>query len=1213
MNKTQITGVAARKDLCRDDSYVSPSWCGSFPVCATEFFQEEELEMERTKFQQFCALFLALTFLIPFGIIGVAASEEGSSSVTDKTIADVREQLNAISYEEYIAEHGEVPRGAKPIVIKGVDYNKDDTNAAVKVDTYDGVEALYFPDSGTVVWDVDFDTTAKYSVLVRYYPVEGKTTSIQRIFRIDGKIPFAESRYITMPKVWRNVYEDGEILLGKKDSAEEYLAAAKSIGIEARAETREDGTYIIYSMPDYWTVDISKLVDEKLIRFFRIDIDNNELRNPMVQSPVWCDLELKDIDGFYAESFEFAFTAGKHQISLEAVSEAVAIESITLIPHKSPISYDEYLAKYAGESKGSGKIKIEAEFPSASSTQTVYPIEDRVSAATSPTDVNRMVLNTIGGDKWQTSGQYLEYKFKTDASGMYNIVLRFKQSVLDGIFTSRVLYIYSEGLNEGDKGYYNGIPFTEATELLFNYSTEWQATSLRYAIKGVDKDGNEVTEYRDVEFYFEEGVTYTIRFEVALGAMGDVVRRLSDSLDKINNDYLSILKLTGANPDPYRDYGFYRIMPDTIIDLNVQAKKLQSIADQLSKMAGIKSASVGTLEKIVWLLDRMYREESEIARNLSQLKTYLGTLGTLLSDAKTQPLQLDYILVQPAGDPLPKAKANFFESFIHEISSFFVSFFRNYNRMGATVSEDELEDALEVWMTTGRDQSQVVRNLINNDFTPNFGHPVNLKLVAGNTLLPSILAKSGPDVFIGLGEDNVINYAIRGALLNIENYEGFYDIALNEETRQFNEAAMMVLGIEDADGVKHYYGLPEDQKFPMMFVRTDILADLDIDIPKTWDDILEAVPVLQANNMQVGLSTDYKIFLYQMGSTLFADDGMRINLDSNTALDSFQMMCNMFTMYSFPYKYDFANRFRTGEMPIGIASYTDTYNKLVVYATEIRGLWQFVPLPGIVDANGKINNVSVSTVSAIVMITGCENEEAAWDFMKWHTGEECQSNYANEMVAILGDSAKHSTANIKAMKSLPWTTEEFRNVELQFNNLASIPNYPGSYIIGRYTQFAFLDAYNTKKRKEPTAELLSYIKIINTEISKKRKEFGLETLEIGQTKASKRMGQVNDLLASITSSSDYNSSYDVLITSIKQALRSEEAAAMLVAASNVRELVSKLDPSGSTVQNEIAAIKAREGCYTYDVYKYASDIATRFYFVAQFLEDAGNAINSYVD
>jgi ABC-type glycerol-3-phosphate transport system substrate-binding protein len=1181
--------------------------------------------MERTKFTKLCAFLLALSFLIPGGMVAAAADDTDSSSVTDKTIDDVREQLSAISYDEYSSKYANVGRAEREIVINGVDYDKENTTAAVYADTYDGVEALYTPDTGTVSWKVSIPETAKYSMIVEFYPVVAKSTSVQRVLRIDGRIPFAESRYITISKNWKNEYHEGEIKVGKNENPDDYLAAASAAGITAKAEAREDGTYILYSFPEYWTAESSKLVDENIIRYFRLDIDRNEIRNTMYQQPKWSALEMRDIDGFYPESFEFVFTAGEHQISLEAVNEPLAIKAIRLVPHEDLVPYEEYRSRYANEPYGTDKIKIEGEYTSAISSQTIYPVEDRAGAINSPTDTSRTVLNTIGGDKWQTSGQWVEYSFRPSTDGIYRVVFRFRQNILDGIFTSRAMYIYSEGLQEGEKGYYNGIPFKEAAELVFNYSTDWQTGSLQYPIKIEDEEGTLKTEYRDIELYFKGGVTYTVRFQVTLGAIGRIVRQLNESLLSINNDYLSILKLTGANPDPYRDYGFYRIMPDTIIDLKVQALVLEKIADELASTAGVKSTNVATLTKIVWLLLRMNGSEDQVARNLSNLNSYLGTLGTLLSNVKTQPLQLDYLIIQSPEEKVPKAKPNFFESFAHEISSFIMSFIRNYDRMGATEASQS-KDAIEVWLATGRDQAQVVRNLINNDFTPQFGHPVNLKLISGATLLPSILAGRGPDVYIGLGEDNVINYAIRGALMNVENYEGFYDIAINEETREFNEAAMLVLGISDADGNYHYYGLPETQHFPMMFLRTDILSDLDIDIPRTWDDLLEAVPILQANNMQIGLNSslspnyggsvanapppDYRIFLYQMGGTLFADDGMRINLDSDLALKAFEKMCNMFTMYSFPYKYDFANRFRTGEMPIGISSYTSTYNLLVVYATEIKGLWQFVPLPGFEDENGNIDNTTVSTVSAIVMIVGCDNEEGAWEFMKWHAGADCQSAYANEMVAILGDSAKHPTANIHALESLPWTTEEYNNVSLQFNRLASIPNYPGSYIITRYVKFAYLDAYNDNK--DPVERIQNYVPIINKEIIKKRLEFDLEVLELGQTLAEKRIDQVLWLLDKIEASLSYSTAYAEAIHGVRYAIESEEPAAMIVSAEAITNILNTLDPTGSIVDNEIDAVKKAKNCFAYDVYKYTDDFATLIYYTAKFTNEAGKALISYI-
>jgi hypothetical protein len=272
---------------------------------------------------------------------------------------------------------------------------------------------------------------------------------------------------------------------------------------------------------------------------------------------------------------------------------------------------------------------------------------------------------------------------------------------------------------------------------------------------------------------------------------------------------------------------------------------------------------------------------------------------------------------------------------------------------------------------------------------------------------------------------------------------------------------------------------------------------------------------------------------------------MRINLDSNVALTAFESMCEMFTMYSFPYQYDFANRFRTGEMPIGFADYTGTYNQLKVFATEIEGLWSFYPLPGVSDEEGNINNDSVSGVSAVVLISYDQTDEKAqakasraWEFMKWYVGAECQIDYSNEMVAILGPSAKHATANKVALESLPWTRQEYSRIADQFNNLAAIPNYPGAYIIGRYTKFAFLDAYNDNLN--PVESLLGYIDYINEEITRKRDEFGLETLdkELKQTTlAIKRMQEAEAALNEARESQGYSSSYDALVDAVLKEIR----------------------------------------------------------------------------
>lgn len=1081
--------------------------------------------MKKTKFQRITAFVLALVVVLGGCVISVSAD---NSSVSDTTTSDIKALLNAISYSEYVALQGEVPYAEEDVILdatKNFSFVMKNGEApaadaaeetVAHVGTYGEKSGVYVPEAGTISWTTDqIKTAAKYCVEVEYYPVEAKAASIERIFMINGEVPFSEARYMTVSKIWRNEYPDGRFELPEGESAATYLDKAKSIGIQAEEVTENGKTFIKYKMPEYWTVDTASLVDEQLIRFFAADIDGNEIRTSLDQAPEWSTYEFKDANGFYQLPFEFVITPdeeGKVTISMESVNEPIVISEIRLVVPETPMSYADYLKQHEGAPKGEGVIKMEGEYFSAASSQTIYPISDSTSAITSPASTKASLLNTIGGDKWQSPGQWLEYTFKVSKSGMYEIDTRFKQDLLDGMYTSRMLKIYSDGLEEGSTGYYNGVPFAEAAMLQFDYSSKWQSGALT--------DGK--TEF---EFYFEEGVTYTIRFEISLGNMGDVVRRVQASLDSINNNYLNILKLTGSSPDEFRDYGFSRVMPDTMYDMIVQSRELEEISRMLTDAAEVKSSMSATLDKVARLLLIMGQSDDEVAKNLEQLKTYIGSLGTWLSDAKTQPLTIDYITIQSADVEAPDAEPGFWDALVYEVSGFIQSFFRNYDRMGA-LSETQDDQTVEVWLAYGRDQTQVVRGLINNDFTPNTNIPINLKLVAGGTLLPSILSGRGPDVYIGLAHTEVINYAIRGALVPVENMAGFADIE-----SEFNDAAMLVLGIEDADNIYHCYGLPETQAFSMMFVRKDILAELDIEIPKTWDDVKEAIPVLQANNMQIGMQNNANIFLYQSGGELFADGGMRINYDSNVALDAFTTMCDMFTMYSFPYKYDFANRFRTGEMPIGFAAYTATYNHLKVFATEIEGLWAFYPMPGYADEEGNINNVTVSDVSAIVMIHGCEHEESAWEFMKWHVGADCQVAYSNEMVAILGPSAKHATANEAALRSMPWTSEEYEQLSYQFNNLASIPNYPGAYIIGRYTQFAFLDAYDDNM--EPATAIQQYVTTINKEITRKRAEFGLETLDyVGQTLAQKRMAQAEKELQAIRESSSYSSAYDVAFNNV---------------------------------------------------------------------------------
>jgi hypothetical protein len=280
-----------------------------------------------------------------------------------------------------------------------------------------------------------------------------------------------------------------------------------------------------------------------------------------------------------------------------------------------------------------------------------------------------------------------------------------------------------------------------------------------------------------------------------------------------------------------------------------------------------------------------------------------------------------------------------------------------------------------------------------------------------------------------------------------------------------------------------------------------------------------------------------------------------------------------------------------------------------------------MPLPGEIQADGSINNVSISGVTASVMVKGCDKTDSSWEFMKWYTGETCQVGFSNEMVAILGPSAKQAVANKNALASLPWTTSEYEQVQLQFNNLGSVPNYPGAYIIDRYTNFAFLSAYNDKAN--PSDALLSHIPTINKEIERKRAEFDLEIyVEDGiayKDLLTKRLAQINALTGFIRENAAFKAEYEDLMLQVEKATRSDDAAELVAAAQAVLALYEKLDPDGSKFLADRTAVmgydmtdnsltkkqkdKVRK-CFSYEVYKNTNLLETQLKCLVTFLEDA---------
>lgn len=445
---------------------------------------------------------------------------------------------------------------------------------------------------------------------------------------------------------------------------------------------------------------------------------------------------------------------------------------------------------------------------------------------------------------------------------------------------------------------------------------------------------------------------------------------------------------------------------------------------------------------------------------------------------------------------LPRSNETTLEGLWFSIQSFFSTFTTDYSSLGET-EEFETDESVEVWLSIGRDQANVLRKLIDESFTPDTGIKIDLKLVNGSVLLPATLSNVGPDIAMGLGNSIPVNYAMRSAVYDISQFDDFDEI-----TTRFKDSAMVPFEYEGG-----YYALPEQQVFLMMFYRTDIFEELGLTPPDTWEDVITLIPDLQKHNLEFYLPIPitqgavmnlppnpiYSSLFYQNDGDFYLNGNTESGFNEGKGPEIFEMWTQFYTDYSFPVQANFVNRFRSGQMPIGI-SYYNVYNTLSVFAPEIRGKWDFLPIPGTVvvdEFNGEtIRRDTVSSGTATMIMNDCENKEAAWEYLKWWTSTDTQVRFGREMEGILGAAARYPTANVEAMSQLPWTVTEYTKLEEQWDWVRGIPEVPGGYMTGRHLDNAFRLVYNDSSN--PRETIYDYVQVINEEIEKKRKEFQLD-------------------------------------------------------------------------------------------------------------------------
>ena len=774
--------------------------------------------------------------------------------------------------------------------------------------------------------------------------------------------------------------------------------------------------------------------------------------------------------GYQTEPYAFYFEEGENELTLRAVNEPVILCGITLTPIAEFPSYEQYAAAQPQVTMSDdGKnysLTVQGEAAELRSAPSLYARYDRSSSQTVPYSVTNTILNYIGGDPWTHPGEWIQWSFDVPEDGYYNISIKARQMYQRGALSARTVYI------DG------AVPFAELEAVTFAYNTSWEMRTL------ADKEG---TPFR---FYLTKG-SHTIRMEVTLGEMGPVLKEVEDSIFRLNQIYRKLLVLTGVNPDRFRDYNLARIYPEAIEAMDLESKRLYRIVDEMVATTGEKSDRIASAQTLAVQLENFVQHNEKITESFANFKDNITSLGTAMQNMSESKLDVDLIMITGENVQAPAVHENFFQSVGHEVRSCASSFFVDYNSLGDKY--EDTDDVVEIWITTGRDQSTVLKTMVDDTFTANTGIKVNVKLVLQDAILPAVVAGNGPDIVLSVSGWFAVNYAMRHAVEDLTQFEDF-----NEVIKPFQSSILEPLTYNDSKH-KGIYGLPETQNFPLLFYRTDVMEELGLEVPQTWDELIAELPTIQGNSLTVAVNfpdiavADISVFgsmIYQNGGYIYDEDAKKTLVDSEAGVAAFKQYTSLYNDYGLPVVFDFVSRFRSGEMPLGVASYA-TYNTLMVSAPEIRGLWDFTLFPGTKKADGTIDR-TVQTDGLCCMMIATDNEKVkknAWEFMKWWVSADAQVRFGREMESILGASARYQTANQDALKQLAWSGKQLKVLQEQMSHTRGFPEIAGGYSTTRHLTNAVRKVINTKEDQRET--LLNYARTINEEIRIKRREFNL--------------------------------------------------------------------------------------------------------------------------
>ena len=584
----------------------------------------------------------------------------------------------------------------------------------------------------------------------------------------------------------------------------DYLSYDESI-LPVSMKMKVDGDYPFYECRSLEFETTWKLSDEP--SYDRYDNEAVTIPNKQIQ---WENKYLMDSSYRHSDPLKVQLTKGKHSIELSVDEGNFLLGNISL---EAPVAVEEYKGS-SDKADGKELITIQGEDYTTTNDSAIHGVAE-YDTSVDPYQAKDTVLNTLDSDSFSTAGQKVTYEFEVKTAGNYKIAANYRQS------EKTDFPVFCDVAIDGK------VPNSAFKDYSMAYTTKYKTATMQ------DSKGE------DLSVHLEAG-KHTISYTISMNPISYIMEEIDEVMSDVNDLALEITKVAGTNADKYRDLKLSKYIPNlekTLYSYSDRLTKLEKSAVKWSdsdKNVAVMSSLIIAAKQLKSLAD----SPDSIPYRIDELSTSSNSvnhyLATTIDNLIANDLAIDRIYIYQDGAKLP-SKPGFFKSCAMNVSRFVASFTDQ-----AYSTKNTNSDHIQVWVNRSSQYVQIMQKMIDEKFTPKTGINVDISIMPDQyKLVLSNSSGNAPDVATGINYTIPYELGIRGALVNMAQYDDF-----KESTDGYEPGFFMTGSINDG-----IYSMPETMNFWVLFYRTDVLEKLNLEIPKTMDDVIDMLPKLQMRGL----------------------------------------------------------------------------------------------------------------------------------------------------------------------------------------------------------------------------------------------------------------------------------------------------------------------------------------------------------------------------